>query len=309
MKDVLLFVALLIGSISFGQTIMVNGSPMLVDDQTSFPFWLESGSSISPETSVSVISVLEFNLKSNSDGNDMIFNQVLSLSSESSVPEGKVWKVESVLKLDLNFNNESDTSSVLEENSDDLNSNLQGSGVPVGTILSFAGNSAPEGYLICDGTVISSSTYSDLFSVITNLYGEGDGSYTLQWVDVNDDEIMDPEEMINISSTFNLPNLRGRTIIGVDTTGDIVSNTDSIGKYGGEETHMLSEDELPEHSHSIAGYTSQSNSWDVQPGYQYSNPNSSTNYAHYYGQTGNAGGNQPHNNMQPYLVTNYIIKY
>ena len=103
MKKVLLFVTLLIGSVSFGQTIMVNGSPMLVDDQTSFPFWLESGFSISPETSVSAISVLEFNVKSNDDGNDMIFNQVLSLTSESSVPEGKVWKVESVLKLDEDY--------------------------------------------------------------------------------------------------------------------------------------------------------------------------------------------------------------
>lgn len=299
----------MIGSYSFGQTIMVNGSPMLVDDQTSFPFWLESGSSISPETLVSVISVLEFNLKSNSDGNDMIFNQVLSLNSESSVPEGKVWKVESVLKLDLNYNNESDTSSVSEENPDDLNGNLQGSGVPVGTILSFAGNSAPEGYLICDGSVISSSTYSDLFSVVTNLYGEGDGSYTLQWVDVNDDEIMDPEEMINISSTFNLPDLRGRTIIGVDNSVEIVANADSLGNYGGEESHILTIDELPSHNHN--------NQYIVIPNSLYLQPNrlqdsSSSNGGHRVGNnvtTETTGGDQPHNNMQPYLVTNYIIKY
>lgn len=301
MKKVLLFITLLIGSYSFGQTIILNGSPMLVDDQTSFPFWLESGSSISPETSVSVISVLEFNLKSNSDGNDMIFNQVLSLSSESSVPEGKVWKVESVLKLDLNYNNESDTSSVSEENPDDLNGNLQGGGVPVGTILSFAGSTPPEGYLICDGSVISSSIYSDLFSVIANIYGQGDGSFTLQWVDSNNDEIMDPEEMIEIPSYFNIPDLRGRVSVGLDFESINLSNGD-LGSIGGEETHTITIDEIPSHSHGvnkalpnsgIDGYVSSQYWQDMTTG-QPTEP---------------SGGNQPHNNMQPYLVTNYIIKY
>ena len=304
MKKVLLFVTLLIGAVSFGQTIMVNGSPMLVDDQTSFPFWLESGSSISPETSVSAISVLEFNVKSNDDGNDMVFNQVLSLTSESSVPEGKVWKIESVLKLDLNFNNEIDTSSVSEENPDNLNSNLQGSGVPVGTILSFAGSTPPEGYLICDGSVISSSTYSALFLVIANLYGVGDGSYTLQWVDINDDEIIDPDEMTNISSTFNLPDLRGRVPVGKDDMGGahagiVLNNGDVLGNSAGEETHVLTENEMPSHSHSrqVAGGGA-GNPVLISGGGAYGSTNSSS-----------AGGDQPHNNMQPYLVTNYIIKY
>lgn len=307
MKDILLLVTLLIGGVSVGQTIMVNGNPMLVDDQTSFPFWLESGSTISPETSVSAISVLEFNVKSNDDGNDMVFNQVLSLTSESFVPDNKVWKVESVLKDDPNFNSESD-SSVVSNDIDVTNSNQSLSGVPVGTILSFAGTTAPEGFLICDGSIVSSSVYSGLFSVIGNIYGEGDGSYTLEWFDSNNDEIMNPEEMVNVSSTFNLPNLNGRTIIGFDISGNTVTNADSLGNYGGEELHTLTIEEMPSHSHQINGWRSNSQSYGSQGGYQFSN--STGNYTeNFNGQTQNSGGDQPHNNMQPYLVMNYIIKF
>lgn len=58
-----------------------------------------------------------------------------------------------------------------------------GSGVPVGTIIPFAGNSIPQGYLLCDGSAISRTTYASLFAVIGTIYGAGDGN-----------------------STFNLPN-------------------------------------------------------------------------------------------------------
>lgn len=58
-----------------------------------------------------------------------------------------------------------------------------GGGVPVGTIIPFAGNSIPEGYLLCDGSAISRTDYATLFAVIGTIYGSGDGN-----------------------STFNLPN-------------------------------------------------------------------------------------------------------
>ena len=85
------------------QTITVNGTPMLVSDDISFPFWLESGSSISPEVPVSSISVLEFNIVPNNNGNDMVFNQVISVTEGQTVPEGKTWKVESVLQENQSF--------------------------------------------------------------------------------------------------------------------------------------------------------------------------------------------------------------
>ena len=62
MKKVIYIIALLIGATTMAQTITVNGTPMLVSDDISFPFWLESGSSISPEVPVFSISVLEFNI-------------------------------------------------------------------------------------------------------------------------------------------------------------------------------------------------------------------------------------------------------
>ena len=87
------------------QTITVNGTPMLVSDDISFPFWLESGSSISPEVPVSSISVLEFNIVPNNNGNDMVFNQVISVTEGQTVPEGKTWKVESILMENQGFDN------------------------------------------------------------------------------------------------------------------------------------------------------------------------------------------------------------
>ena len=88
---------------TMAQTITVNGTPMLVSDDISFPFWLESGSSISPEVPVSSISVLEFNIIPNANGNDMVFNQVVSVTEGQTVPEGKTWKVESILMENQSF--------------------------------------------------------------------------------------------------------------------------------------------------------------------------------------------------------------
>lgn len=67
---------------------------------------------------------------------------------------------------------------------------------PIGTIIAYAGNTIPENYLLCDGSVISRITYADLFSVIGTTYGEGDGS-----------------------TTFNLPNLINKFIEGSQTSG------------------------------------------------------------------------------------------
>ena len=103
MKKVIYIIALLLGAMTMAQTITVNGTPMLVSDDISFPFWLESGSSISPEVPVSSISVLEFNIVPNNNGNDMVFNQVISVTEGQTVPEGKTWKVESVLQENQSF--------------------------------------------------------------------------------------------------------------------------------------------------------------------------------------------------------------
>ena len=71
---------------------------------------------------------------------------------------------------------------------------------PIGTIFAFAGNNIPKGYLPCNGSAISRTTYADLFTVIGTTYGAGDGS-----------------------TTFNLPNLTDKFIQGSDTAGTVKS--------------------------------------------------------------------------------------
>lgn len=81
---------------------------------------------------------------------------------------------------------------------------------PTGLISPFAGSSAPTGWLICDGSAVSRATYSSLFSVIADSYGVGDGS-----------------------TTFNLPNLKNRIPIGLDTSVKVViDNCDAAWTAG-----------------------------------------------------------------------------
>ena len=151
---------------------------------------------------------------------------------------------------------------------------------PLGVILPYAASIAPEGWVICDGTELSRDEYSDLFSLIDTTYGSGNGS-----------------------TTFNIPNLSGRVPVGIDIDGNTVSNGVELGNFGGEQTHTLLIDEMPNHSH---GYTAPINSGNASG--QNTIPVGTTSNLTYQ-ETEPIGGDQPHNNMQPYLVTNYIIKY
>lgn len=83
--------------------------------------------------------------------------------------------------------------------------------VPSGVVVPFAGNSAPSGYLLCDGSAVSRSTYSALFSVIGTTYGVGDGS-----------------------TTFNLPDTRQRFTLGKSVSG----TGSTLGATGGNIDHV-----------------------------------------------------------------------
>lgn len=87
--------------------------------------------------------------------------------------------------------------------------------------MPFAGTVAPQGCLLCDGSAVSRTTYADLFSVIGTIYGAGDGS-----------------------TTFNIPDLSGKVVLGV-------SNSHSLGSTGGSETVTLTSDQLPSHVHVV----------------------------------------------------------
>lgn len=155
-----------------------------------------------------------------------------------------------------------------------------GDTLPVGSIMPYPKATAPENWLICDGSAISRTDYSELFNAIGTTFGEGDGS-----------------------TTFNLPNIKGRTIVGLDTD-DTDFNT--IGKTLGEKTHTLTVAEMPEHNHkqSLDGGNS-GNSGNAA--YSWSIP---ANQYLYTGDdlAGKTGGSQPHNNIQPSFVATYIIK-
>lgn len=93
-------------------------------------------------------------------------------------------------------------------------------GDPPGTIKQFAGSVAPIGWLVCDGTTVSRTTYPDLFSTIGTAYGNGDGV-----------------------STFGLPDLRGRIPVGQGSHSD-------VGTLGNNEGSSLSARRV-KHKHTV----------------------------------------------------------
>jgi len=147
--------------------------------------------------------------------------------------------------------------------------------VPVGAQMLWPTTAAPDGWLLCQGQALSRTTYADLFAVIGTLFGSGDGS-----------------------TTFNLPDWQGFTPVGRKSTD---SDFASIGQTGGEKTHVLTESEIPPHYHNIGVFTGsvfQGGSHPPAPLFSGTGSNS-----------GSSGGGGAHNNLQPYCVTNMIIKY
>lgn len=153
-------------------------------------------------------------------------------------------------------------------------------------------NTPPTGWLICDGSAISRSVYSGLFSVIGTYWGIGDGS-----------------------TTFNLPNFKGRVPVGVDSSQ---AEFISLGTTVGTKTHTLTTAEMPTHSHTITdlGHSHSVNATNGVGTIASGLLNSIGTLIGFFtssSTTGitinNEGSNQPHNNLQPSLCINIIIKY
>lgn len=150
----------------------------------------------------------------------------------------------------------------------------------VGSITMYGGSTVPSGYLLCDGQAVSRTTYSDLFDVIGTTYGAGDGS-----------------------TTFNVPNLKGKIPVGLDSSD---TDFDTLGEIGGSKY-------LQEHTHDVwyqnfrlranrdASNTSTGNTRAVC--FDTNATSGTTEVKAQSSGTGNSG------NLQPYIVLNYIIHY
>lgn len=148
--------------------------------------------------------------------------------------------------------------------------------IPAGTLFDFAGTSVPTGWLVCDGSAVSRTTYATLFAAIGTTWGAGDGT-----------------------TTFNVPNLQRRITVGKGGSGTAtLANT--VGATGGAETHTLTESELAAHAHT----------------YLFSTGNIGTaagGNSCYVATSGNlsttsTGGGAAHNNMQPSAVVTKMIR-
>lgn len=176
---------------------------------------------------------------------------------------------------------------------------LQANGEITGTIKLWGAAAAPSGYLLCDGSAVSRTTYAALFAVLGTTFGSGNGS-----------------------TTFNLPDLRGRAPIGSGTGDAGGATAHALGSKTGTETHTLIETELPAHTHEV-----------TDPGHSHG-PNIGDAFLTAYGsgitavpeagagasdsastapeETGitlaDTGDGVPHPNMQPSLTVNFIVK-
>jgi microcystin-dependent protein len=155
--------------------------------------------------------------------------------------------------------------------------------LPSGVILPYGASASPTGFLLCNGQAVNRSTYSSLFAIVSSLYGNGDGS-----------------------STFNVPDLRGRFVAGWDAGTSVLTSVtanmvlgSSIANTGGAQAVTLTTAQMPAHTHSYTIKASGVGGNEGSGSLWYNTSSSST---------GSTGSDGAHSNIPPTMILNYIIK-
>lgn len=158
-----------------------------------------------------------------------------------------------------------------------------------GVIIDFAGSTAPNGFLFCYGQAISRTTYAALFTEIGTTFGVGDGT-----------------------TTFNVPDARGRVAAGKDNMGGTSANRltnltggldgDVLGATGGAEAHTLLPNQIPAHQHNIPQLSASTGT-----GTATIRTGDLTGAGSVIATDANTGGGDYHNNTQPTIIFNKII--
>lgn len=173
----------------------------------------------------------------------------------------------------------------LQQGTSEAISLLQDTLLPIGTIMQFGGSAAPTDFLLCQGQAVSRDTYADLFAIIGSSYGNGNGT-----------------------TTFNVPDLQSRVPVGLSSETEF----NTLGKTGGAKTHTLTIPEIPSHTHPVRGTSQMTAGISFTPANESGSPTDNR----FHAANGSpaiaaqaTGGGGAHNNLQPYVTVNYIIKY
>lgn len=190
---------------------------------------------------------------------------------------GNSYNGEGSLNIAYSHTNAITTYSVANTFSKKMKDDMESSMALVGCVVAYCSSSAPTGWLKCDGTAYNrtSSTYSRLYSLIGTKFGSSS------------------------SATFKVPDMRGRVVVGIDATDTSMWQMNPIGVTGGSNSVTLDEATMPFHSGHVVNVTTGAvYSGDAIPQPVVKDITAIP-----------LGGNQPHNNLQPYLILSYIIKY
>ena len=156
--------------------------------------------------------------------------------------------------------------------------------IPAGTIVQSAAIAEPAGWFNCNGRTLNKITYNGLFSAIGYTYGGSDPS-------------------------FNIPDIQGRVPIGAGSGAGLTVR--SLGQKSGEENHTLTINEMPSHTHSLTRRINPDNGAFDNGNTYISESSAATTDRQIMGtfNTYSTGSGASHNNMQPFIVLNYLIKY